>query len=58
MIITMGLCVPQIDCKQKGASTGRIYEYYYGKCGRQVLKMLDRVGYCPIRDSIHYGTKT
>lgn len=35
-------------CEQKGASTRRIYVYNYGKCGRQVLKMLDRVGYSPI----------
>ena len=44
--------------RTKSASTRRIYVYDYGKCGRRVLKMLDRVGYSPIRDPIHYGTTT
>jgi len=48
MIITVNRRIFQIVCEQKGASTRRIYVYGYGKCGRQALKMLDRVGHSPI----------
>jgi len=57
MFIMVNRRVSQTVCEQIGASTRRIYVYYYGKCGSQVVKMLDRVGYNPIQDPIRYGTK-
>ena len=54
--ITANRRVSQIVGEQKGALT-RVYANNYGKCASQVLKMLDRVGYSPIQDPTHYGTK-
>lgn len=56
--ITVNRHVSQIVGEQNGALTCRIYANNYGKCARQVLKMLDRVGYSAIQDPTHRGTKT
>jgi hypothetical protein len=42
--ITVNRRVSQIVGEQKGALTRRIHANNYGKCARQVLKMLDRGG--------------